>query len=389
MLVEGLQGDACTGARPVASQCLLPDGFHVLPWGKADQIGLIPAWDRLASRAVSPNPFFEPWYLLPSLEAFDPAGEVHLLVLVEGGELRALVPNWRDPSHQGRPLAHFAPWLHANMFCGVPLIVEGTERSFWQAYLAHLDVAPDQAWFLHLPLLPADCSVSRALGLLCKDQGRQLLEVHRVSRAMLQSGPSPEQHLAQAMSTKKRKELRRQRARLEEIGPLRVQRSRDRQGLDQWIDDFLALERRGWKGERGSAMASDPRSERVFRQALADAATRGRLKRLALYCSDKPIAMLATFLSPPGAFSYKTSFDEDFARFSPGMLLQLENLALLDDPDIAWCDSCAAADHPMIERIWRDRREIVWLSAGIGRGLRRKGGELWARLEARRAERRA
>jgi hypothetical protein len=99
--------------------------------------------------------------------------------------------------------------------------------------------------------------------------------------------------------------------------------------------------------------------------------------------------MLASFLTAPGSYSFKTSFDEEYARYSPGLLLQIENLALLGDPDIAWCDSCAAADHPMIERIWRDRREIVWLSIGMGRGPRRWLGELWARIEARRWERRA
>ena len=53
------------------------------------------------------------------------------------------------------------------------------------------------------------------------------------------------------------------------------------------------------------------------------------------------------------------------------MLLQLENLALLDRGDIAWCDSCATADHPMIDRIWRDRREMLRISLAIGGRLRR------------------
>ena len=59
--------------------------------------------------------------------------------------------------------------------------------------------------------------------------------------------------------------------------------------------------------------------------------------------------MLATFLTPPGAFSFKTTFDEAFARFSPGVLLQRENLELLARPSIEWTDSCADMDHPMID----------------------------------------
>ena len=81
--------------------------------------------------------------------------------------------------------------------------------------------------------------------------------------------------------------------------------------------------------------------------------------------------MLANFISPPGSYSYKTAFDERYARFSPGVLLQRENLALLDRDGIDWCDSCAAADHPMIDHIWRERRLVGRLSIAIGGGLRR------------------
>jgi hypothetical protein len=81
--------------------------------------------------------------------------------------------------------------------------------------------------------------------------------------------------------------------------------------------------------------------------------------------------MLASFLCPPGAFSYKTAFDEAYARFSPGVLLQCENLALLERPGIAWTDSCAAADHPMIDHIWRERLAIAHHNVAIGGAARR------------------
>jgi len=389
MQIEDLQGERRAGALPVAPPCPLSDGFHVLPWNSIDPAQLRPAWDHLARQAASPNPFFESWFLLPSLEAFDPSADVHLALLIEGSELVGLVPHWLNPLYHRRRLAHFEPWLHANMFCSVPLVAKGAEARFWEAYLSQLDHLPQRAWFLHLPFLPLDCPVTAALVSVCAAQGRQAVEVLRQGRALLKSGPTPEEHLNAAMTAKKRKELRRQRNRLDEEGTITFRRSRDGDGIDRWIDEFLTLELRSWKGGQHSAMASDARSETVFRRSLTEAASLGRLERIALYCDDRPIAMLASFLTEPGCFSFKTCFDEEYARYSPGLLLQIENLALLDDPDIAWCDSCAAADHPMIERIWRDRREIEWLSVGVGRGPRRWLGELWARIEARRWERRA
>lgn len=108
----------------------------------------------------------------------------------------------------------------------------------------------------------------------------------------------------------------------------------------------------------------------MFRRSLEGAAARARLERLSLTINGRPIAMLASFLTPPVAFSYKTAFDERFARFSPGVLLQRENLRLLERPGITACDSCAAADHPMIDHIWRERRAIGRISIGIGGAAR-------------------
>ncbi len=85
----------------------------------------------------------------------------------------------------------------------------------------------------------------------------------------------------------------------------------------------------------------------------------------ALDLDGRPLAMLVNFLCPPGGFSFKTAFDEHYARFSPGVLLQQANLDLLDDPKIAWVDSCAAPGHPMIDSVWRERRALVWVNVPL------------------------
>jgi len=157
--------------------------------------------------------------------------------------------------------------------------------------------------------------------------------------------------------------------------------SRDNAGLEQCIEDFLALEHSGWKGSAGSALASHHTTAQLFREALPQAAGLGRIERLTLALDGEPLAMLVTFLTAPGAFSYKTAFDERFARFSPGVLLQRANLAMLDDPTIAWTDSCAAADHPMIDHVWRERRAIGRISLGIGGTIRRLTFSALLRLE--------
>ena len=384
----GLAQASKLGAMPRAASCGLPDGFHLLDWRKVDLDGLQASWSRLADNASAPNAFFEAGFLVPSLSIFDPEGVVSLALLVEGGQLRAVMPSTSKSNYHGRRLPHRANWLHANMFCGAPLVEAGYEEAFWTAYLATCDQQAGTSWFAHFSHLPADCAVTRALQKVSLSQHRQMQIVHRETRAVLNRGSTPQAHLAHAMTPKARKELRRQRRRLEELGTVETVRSRAQEGLQRWIEDFLLLETKGWKGDSGSSLASDTHTTALFMQALTQAAELGRLERLSLTLDGKPMAMLATFLAHPGSFSFKTAFDEEYARYSPGMQLQLENLALLDDPELAWCDSCAAPDHPMIERIWRDKREMCSITVEAGSGWRRQLGKLWARIEAWRMEQR-
>jgi CelD/BcsL family acetyltransferase involved in cellulose biosynthesis len=333
-------------------------------------------WQALAHASTEPNPYFEPWFLLPALAAFargDAGRGPRPGVIAHhcAGELTGALPLVRSPRYYGYPLPHFATWMHANAFCGAPLVRPGHEERFWTALLEHLDANPGPALFLHLPQVPVEGALHRALAAVLARQGRSSATVACAQRAMLAAPVSAEAYLVASLSAKKRKELRRLHKRLSEEGALAFERREDSAALGQWIDEFLALEAAGWKGDAGSALANADGTRALFAAALTGAAREGKLERLALRLDGQPIAMLANFLCPPGAFSFKTAFDENYARFSPGMLLQLENLALLEREGIAWADSCAAEGHPMIEHLWRERRTLVGINIAIGGRLRR------------------
>lgn len=346
-------------------------------------------WQSLADGAAMPNPFFEPWYLLPALAAFDPLGQVHLgqvqlFTVAIGDQLVGLLPLHMAARYGRWRLPHRATWMHANAFFGAPLVRTGYEGIFWQALLDWADTICGKAMFLHLPSMPLDQPLTQALFDLASAENRTAALVMREQRALLQSTLAPEIYLEQALTAKKRKELRRQHARLAEQGALTFARCETAQDIGPWIDQFLRLEHSGWKGKSGSAMICAPETEALFRTALEQAAALGKLERLTLALDDKPIAMLANFLTPPGSFSYKTAFDEAYARFSPGVLLQRENLALLDRQGIAWCDSCAAPDHPMIDSLWTERRPIGRISIAIGSKSRRRIFNLLNAIELKR-----
>lgn len=328
-------------------------------------------WDRLALCASTPNPFYESWYLRPSLTHLAGGEDVRLWTLWDGRRLVAMLPLARSLLYASYPLPHWHSWLHPNMFDGTPLVAKGYEVEFWRMLLGWLDEHCGHALFFHLHTLPVDSPLYRALESVTAQQSRACRVVQRHERAMLSSTLEPAAYWDSSVPKRRRKEIARQGRRLSELGTLRVDRQHGLDGIDPWVENFLTLEAAGWKGERGSPMQSDPATAALFRKSMEGAAMRGRLERLALLLDDKPVAMLATFLTPPASFSYKTTYDEAFARYSPGVLLQRENIALLDNPEIEWCDSCATADHTMIDHLWRERRTIVRVSIAIGGRLRR------------------
>src|SRR5690606_26431333 len=66
------------------------------------------------------------------------------------------------------------------------------------------------------------------------------------------------------------------------------------------------------------------------------------------------------------AYTWKTAYDEAYAQWSPGTLLMLEvTRSHLDDPNILGTDSCAVPDHPVMSRIWSERRPVGTLVVGL------------------------
>ena len=323
-------------------------------------------WTALAATAAEANPFAEHWFVAASLRTLAREADIRLLEVRRGEVLIGLLPVAIHKGYAHLPVRIAQTWTHDQMFLGTPLVAAGEETSFWTAILTALDDADWAPALLHLRGLAEDGPLHHALRAV-----RPGLIVHRRVRAALQSSLSPEAYYEQAVRQKKRKEIRRLKNRLAEQGPVQARILADAAMLGDWCTTYLALEKAGWKGEAGSALGAGTESEAFFRETVRAAWAAGRLQFLRLDVGETCIAMLVNFLTPPGSYSFKTVFNEAFARFSPGVLIQLENLKILDDPDIAWMDSCAVEDHPMIDSLWTERRNIVHVSVPLS-GLKRR-----------------
>ncbi len=323
-------------------------------------------WTDLAHHASEPNPFAECWFMRPAICHLAAQANARMVAVWQGKLLLGLIPLELASRYGRLPIQHVQNWVHYHCFYGAPLIRAGQEHVFWTAVLALLDADSWASNFLHIVGLDPKSPVIASLRDI-----RSTDIVHRSARALLQSDLDPADYYTANVRPKKRKEIRRLRSRLDELGAVEFT-SLDADGsVDRWINEFLTLEASGWKGREGSALGGTASTKSFFEAAVRGAHCAGRLEMLRLTLDSKVIAMLINFMTPPGGFAFKIAFDEDYARFSPGVLIKIENLKVLGRAEIDWMDSCAVEDHPMINSLWAERRDIVRVTVPLA-GARRK-----------------
>ncbi len=337
----------------------------------------VPLWEDLAHHALEPNVFYEPWMLLPAVRAFGEEEELFFaLVLERGGQdpeasLLGFFPLHRRRHYRRMPVPMLGLWRHRHCFLCTPLVRAGRARECLAAFLGWLEreaPAPMIEWGWISAEGPFQLALSRALA----EAGRPVFEAERHTRGLLRRRAGAEAYLAEALTGQSRKELRRQERRLAELAELRYQACGSAAEAPRWIEQFVALEASGWKGQRGSALGSSPAALDFFCSAAGEAGRRGRLEMLGLFLSGRPIALKCNFVAQGGAFAFKIAYDEAFRRYSPGMLLELENIRRFHAQGAApgaaeWMDSCAEPDHFMVNRLWLDRRAMLTTITATGR----------------------
>jgi hypothetical protein len=213
------------------------------------------------------------------------------------------------------------------------------------------------ARFLRLRLAAAAGPSAAALRDAVRAAGLRVAVIDRHERAVLPLDAAHDP--LRRMPAKKRKECARLRRRSAESGTLETELAASEAAVAAAAAAYLALERAGWKGRRGTAMAQQARLHRFFLDMTRALAAEGRCRIAVLRLDGRPLAAAVALLSGHGAFYWKTAYDETHARFSPGVLVTLDlGRALQAEGRAAFVDSCAVPGHSMIEAVWEARRGI-------------------------------
>jgi CelD/BcsL family acetyltransferase involved in cellulose biosynthesis len=333
---------------------------------------LVTAWRDLARHSAEPNCFLHPWFLLPSFAHLRDGADIRIAIVTAGRQMLALMPVFIAPTYGRMPAAHVETWVHGQSFLGTPLIRAGHETEAAAALIGLFDGHDWARGFLHITHIAEHGPVHRGFAAAAEARGRPCDTVNHRSRALLESDLDADAYIEQSIRGKKRKEFRRLANRLAELGTVETRAFSPGDDAVAWCADFLALESAGWKGSEGEALANDTATRSFFEDVVTGAADARMLDMLRIDFDGRAIAMLVNFVTLPGSFSYKIAYDEEYARFSPGVLIELDNIArVLGSENIRWMDSCAAEGHPMIDRLWTERRSIVRITLPLSGVARR------------------
>jgi CelD/BcsL family acetyltransferase involved in cellulose biosynthesis len=329
---------------------------------------IVPAWEALAREALEPNPFYEPWILLPALEAHGSAG-FRCVLAWQGEALAGLFPFERLRRYKGLPVATLASWRHSAYLLCTPLVRADLALECLRALLAWREAS-----LFELRYLRADGPFAAALARALRTSRAAFATILRFSRPLLSRAPSADAYLAQ-LSPHLRKELRRKERRIRERSGYaeRVLAPGDDFGAE--IERFIALEASGWKGAAGGAFACSESALRFGRAVLGEAARRGRLHMVGIDAQGQPIARRFSLLAGEGAFAFKTAYDEAYAQYSPGVLAELLRIREFHRLPQEWMDSYTDPDNTTANRMWPGRREIETLAIAAG-----AWGEFWLSL---------
>jgi CelD/BcsL family acetyltransferase involved in cellulose biosynthesis len=317
------------------------------------------AWQQLADCAVFPNIAYEPWMIFPALESCAADHLYFLLVFGPGErELWGFFPLELQTRSLHLPVRNLALWQHRFCYITAPLLHIAHARQSLEAFWKWFEINPLGAHVLDTNWLLADGPLHDLW--IDFAMGRVSLLLNDFPRALYRTGKSLPAYLEKVISRKSQNEFQRRHRRLAELGSLEYQSAETPDDVDEWLENFLHLEAAGWKGKAGGRAFATYQPDAVYFRAITrEAFRRNRVMLLSMTLNGKPIAMRHTLLAAEGAYAFRTAYNEEYSKYSPGTLLELEVMRRLQhDERVKWMDSCAAPRHVLLNRIWRERRMI-------------------------------
>ena len=388
-------GQTPSGAALVRQAVEIPDAPLKVPVGRPGRsLSIYPATmgydlqeelDFLSNRVMEPNVFFSGRMLAPAMPRVEDR-QVQLALIRDQSErtsrMRLLMPFSVEKPGFSVGASILRVWANPFGPLGTPLVdAEDAAETLDNLLEALADKRTRLPNVLVMPDLRLNGRFAQLMRAVAVARNLPLSVTSPYQRPMLESLLDGESYLRQAVSAHHLREMRRLWRNMEKTGTLSYEVARQPGDIRRRTEEFLALEARGWKGRKRSALISDRYRAAFAREAISNLAEADAVRIHTLDWNGRAIASLVVFIMAGEAYTWKTAYDEEFARFSPGKLLMMKVTDWhLDDANILRTDSCAVPDHPIMSRLWTEREEmgtfVIGLSETGDRDVRQVAAQL-------------
>jgi CelD/BcsL family acetyltransferase involved in cellulose biosynthesis len=320
---------------------------------RAPDLGMVPHWEALARRAG--NVFMHP----AALCAAATAGfvKIHVLLAWDEGKLVGL---WGLRERRVAPFWSFLaapPYDYA--FVSSPVIDPDHAPAVMPAFFDAIENDPALPNVIKLQYLDGDCEILRAMTNALSARKGQMLTLSERARPFLGN----ESERKRSGSTGKK--LRQDWNRLSALGAVDIANDRSTESVRAAFEIFLLLEAKSWKGASGTALLSEEDDAAFARRLIGDLGRHGHASVSLLRLNGKPIAAQVLLRAGRTAYTWKTAFDADFSRFSPGALLVDKATDVLFADGIEQIESCSP-EGSFMAQLWAGRRTTVDMLVDVG-----------------------
>jgi CelD/BcsL family acetyltransferase involved in cellulose biosynthesis len=319
-------------------------------------------WDDLVRRASS-NVFMNP----AALTVANETGFARIQVLLawdDSTDPRRLVGIW---AFQVRRISRFWPALlealpYNYAFLSSPVVDPAFVDDVIPAFLSAIRDSSVLPRVISLKSLDAEAPSFEMLVNTLTQQGSAQFRLSESVRPIA----TPEIGVKRSGST--RKKLRQDWNRLCATGTVDIVNNRALSDTRKAFETFLELEAGSWKGARGTALLCSATDAAFARQMVDALAERGNASVALLRVDGRAIAAQVLMYCGTTAYTWKTAFSPDYAKFSPGALL-IDRITddLFSSAEIAAIDSCSY-EGSFMAQLWAGRRKMADLLIDVGPG---------------------
>ena len=279
-------------------------------------------WTALCEAGPYDEPFFRPEWVRAYVAAFVPHARLVIATVRAAGRLVAVLPLVEHPRMRFAPRRlRSASNTHSCRFELVhdPAHADEAVALIWQV------LARDGPWdVLELHDVPSRGALMRLARFAdsagyCHHAAPALTPPY-VDLSAMRGRPET---LLERLDPKFRANLRRRLRKLHGRGAIALTRS---DTAEPCLSRFLALERSGWKGAEGSAIALAESTRAFYEEVARIGERRGTLCFYALELDGRAIAMYFGLYHRARYYLLKTAYDETLRDCSPGQLLTCDVL---------------------------------------------------------------